>query len=186
MDRNKHVLVWEGTDAKSMECVSWQIIENKIIISSHITGVSGDIPFAIHYLLEADQNWIVKQVLVNDLLNPSNNIQLNGDGKGKWFHGTELLSMAEGCIDVDLSLTPFTNTLPIRRLQWQEGKRQTIQVIHIGLPELQMVRAEQHYTMLSPQQFLFESSDHFSAELSLDENKMVIDYPGIAKKIFPR
>jgi hypothetical protein len=186
MDKNKHVIVWEGTDAKSMECLSWQRTEENVIISSNITGVSGDIPFSIHYMLETDFNWTVKHLLVNDLLNTQNNIQLSSDGKGRWFHGTELLSMAEGCIDADLTLTPFTNTLPIRRLSWEQGKRQTIQVIHIGLPEMKMVRAEQYYTMLSPQRFLFETGDHFSAELSLDENKMVIHYPGIAKKIFPR
>jgi len=186
MDKNKHVLVWEGTDAKSIECLSWQKTDDNIIISSYLTGVSGDVPFAIHYLLQTDANWTVKQVLVNDLLNTQNNIQLNGDGKGKWFHGTEVLTMTEGCIDVDITLTPFTNTLPIRRLPWEQGKKQTIQVVHILLPELQMARAEQHYTMLSPQKFLFESGDHFRADLSLDENKMVIDYPGIARKIFPQ
>lgn len=185
MDASKHVVVWEGTDAKSMECLSWQQVEGTIIAGSYITGVSDDVPFSIHYLVETDDQWITRQVLVNDLLNPNSNIQLNTDGKGKWYHGTEPLELAEGCFDVDIGLTPFTNTLPIRRLIWKEGIRQTIQVVHIALPDLRIVRAEQHYTQLPGGLFLFESSDHFRAELSLDENKLVSDYPGIARQIFP-
>jgi hypothetical protein len=184
MDNNKHVVVWEGLDARSMECLCWQKDGEFINISSCLSGVTGTVPFGIHYKLEIHTHWVVYKAQVKDLMSDME-IHLESDGKGKWKRGREPLDIADGCLDLDLGLTPFTNSLPIRRLAWKPGQRQTIQALHIGLPDFTLTRSEQHYTKLSGKSFLFETGDHFTAELSLDEDQLVIGYPGIAQRVFP-
>jgi hypothetical protein len=56
---------------------------------------------------------------------------LSADGKGRWFDakGTHLAEL-DGCIDIDISATPFTNTLPIRRLQLKHGAAQVLRCVY--------------------------------------------------------
>ena len=62
---------------------------------------------------------------------------LRADGAGNWTDadGTPLPAL-QGCVDVDLSGSPFTNTLPIRRLGDNLRARQEIRVTYIDLPKL--------------------------------------------------
>ena len=76
--------------------------------------------------------------------------ELHGDGEGHWRDGRGLeLSAIEGCIDIDIAATPYTNTLPIRRLQLAEGERQPISVAYISTPDFQVTRAEQAYSCIA-------------------------------------
>lgn len=48
---------------------------------------------------------------------------LKSDGNGHWKdHKGELFPDLGGCNDIDLYFSPFTNTLPIRRLLLKPGK----------------------------------------------------------------
>jgi hypothetical protein len=111
---------------------------------------------------------------------------LNADGAGNWHdtHGNNLPSL-QGCIDVDIIATPFTNTLPIRRLAWQEGEQQRISVAWIAVPDLQVLRSPQTYTCITPgKQFRYENVDtSFSANLDIDEDGLVIDYPDMFMRV---
>jgi hypothetical protein len=45
-------------------------------------------------------------------------LELISDGRGKWTDASgNPLPALDGAIDMDLSVSPFTNTLPIRRLR---------------------------------------------------------------------
>ena len=70
----------------------------------------------IHYVIRLSPTWQVRQFLLfRDLDDPD--LWLATDGHARWgemngAHRPEL----DGCHDIDLACTPFTNTLPIRRL----------------------------------------------------------------------
>ena len=73
----------------------------------------------------------------------------------------------DGCIDVDISAAPFTNTLPIRRLGLMKGERREIRVAYLALPALTVEPADQAYTCIEPQRrYLYEKLfRQFQAEL---------------------
>jgi hypothetical protein len=76
-------------------------------------------------------------------------ISLRSDGDGRWWKETgEPLAALAGCLDVDFSATPFTNTLPIRRLGLQPGESTEIAVVYIDAPSLDVVSIRQRYTCL--------------------------------------
>ena len=99
--------------------------------------------------------------------------------------------MLDGCIDADLTATPFTNTLPIRRLEWQCGVPIDLKVAYITLPSLHLSVERQRYTCLvdtsAERRFRFESiGSDFTAEIQVDSDGLVIDYPGLYRRVWAR
>ncbi|HEX2628617.1 MAG TPA: putative glycolipid-binding domain-containing protein, partial [Chitinophagaceae bacterium] len=116
-----NIVIWEGTDWKSMECLEWNTRTSGTIINSQLMGVMEGEPFHYKYRIETDEEWQTEYFLVHDLLNTHNKLELRSDKKGNWFDNDAALPSLQGCRDIDISLTPFTNTLPIRRLQLEKG-----------------------------------------------------------------
>jgi uncharacterized protein len=81
----------------------------------------------------------------------------------------------EGCADVDLSFSPSTNTLPIRRLALTIGALETIDAAWVLFPDLEIRASRQTYTRLSDQSYRYASGD-FAAELGVDAAGLVTDY----------
>lgn len=183
---SKNIIAWEGLDSKSIECLSWKIEREEMIFTGHITGITENIPFGIHYMIETDPSWKVQHFLVSDLNNPDNVLEMYSDSKGKWFDRDEAVAQLEGCTDIDISLTPFTNTLPLRRLNLTERERTAVDILYIKLPEFTIEKTRQYYTKLPEDRFLFETPENdYNAELLVDSDCIVIEYPELFRRIFP-
>jgi len=96
----------------------------------------------------------------------------------------------DGCIDVDISATPFTNTLPIRRLGLKPGEAANLKVAYLAIPEMRVEPARQRYTCLERDDqgglYRYESLDGefagFTADLPVDAGGLVLDYPGLFRR----
>jgi hypothetical protein len=98
--------------------------------------------------------------------------------------GTEDPGLLDDAVDVDLSAGPLFNTLPVRRLRLADapqGSEHPITVAWVLVPSLEVVAAEQLYTVLAPGRVRF-ASEGFTAELELDADGYVIHYPGLADR----
>jgi hypothetical protein len=99
--------------------------------------------------------------------------------------GTEDPDLLYGAFDVDLTGSPLTNTLPIRRLNLlkaQTGVAHRLSVAWVILPSLEVVQADQIYTPIGEGMIRF-ATETFSADLVVDDDGFVADYPGLAKRI---
>lgn len=97
--------------------------------------------------------------------------------------GTEDPDLLYGAFDVDLTGSPLTNTLPIRRLgllRAAPGVAHRISVAWVLLPSLEVVQADQIYTPLGDGVIRF-ASDTFSADLIVDDEGFITDYPTLAR-----
>ena len=63
----------------------------------------------------------------------------------------------KGCIDIDISLTPFTNSLPINRLEWELNKPRQINVMFLDILSHEIIPVQQRYTKLSNTEYKFET-----------------------------
>jgi uncharacterized protein len=99
--------------------------------------------------------------------------------------GTEDPDLLFGAYDVDLSGSPLTNTLPIRRLGLlgaQAGVAHRLSVAWVLLPSLEVIQADQIYTPLGGNRVRY-ASETFSADLTCDDDGFVRDYPGLAGQV---
>ena len=104
---------------------------------------------------------------------------------GAGLPGTEDPDLLYGAFDVDLSGSPLTNALPIRRLDLvkaEPGVAHRLSVVWVLLPSLEVVQADQIYTPLGDGRIRY-ASETFSADLVVDDDGFVRDYPGLAGRV---
>jgi hypothetical protein len=104
---------------------------------------------------------------------------------GAGLPGIEDPDLLYGAFDVDLGGSPLTNTLPVRRLgllKADPGVSHRLSVAWVLLPSLEVVQADQIYTPLGDNRVRY-ASETFSADLTLDDEGFVVDYPGLAKRV---
>ena len=188
MDR--HVM-WAPWEAPGLEHL--RLIQNDelIIADSVILGVNGQGPFRVQYQISCDSHWSLRSVQLQLLNSSPRDLNLSTDGKGTWTNKLgEAIPSLNGCLDIDISATPFTNTLPIQRLALKPGMSTTLNMIYIVVPQLQVTVVEQRYTCLETTRdggtYRYESlnngTSEFTAELPVDNNGLVIDYPGLFRR----
>jgi hypothetical protein len=146
--------------------------------------------FRLHYEITCDTNWNVKELGLTLLSGNRKSIKIQTDGQGHWStHTGDPVPSLDGCIDIDISATPFTNTLPIRRLELRPGQSAELLVAYVLIPEMELRTDRQRYTCLELNAggglYKYEGLEsHFSAELPVDRDGLVIDYPGLFKSIW--
>lgn len=94
-----------------------------------------------------------------------------------------------GARDCDLAYSPITNAMPIRRLL-EPGAPPSlgITVAWVSVPDLGVTPDRQRYTLVERRPggatVRFEALDGtFHAEIEVDEDGLVVDYPGIARRV---
>jgi hypothetical protein len=144
-------------------------------------------PVNISYKITTDQMWNVLSVLIEVQTVTAFTISLERTSGGNWINeeGVRLPEFDE-CTDIDISLTPFTNSLPINRLNLTRGDSKVIDVIYINLPKSGYKPVKQRYTNLGEGFYKYESLDSgFVSDIEVDDNGYVINYPGLWQRVFP-
>ena len=185
-------IMWSSQEEPGLEYLRLLQLPDGIVADSIILGVHEQKPFHIHYEIQCDAQWRLQAVHVNLLSGSPQSLHLFVDNEGTWTNeGGETISSLQGCLDVDISATPFTNTLPIRRLALQPGSAATLNMAYIMLPQLQVKVTEQRYICLDVTpvggRYRFESlkdgMSSFTAELPVDKDGLVLDYPGLFLRV---
>lgn len=176
---------WLAEQGRGLEHLSLQVRDDVIVADGVVVGEDEGARFGAAYQICCNALWQVRSVEVHVAGGAS--CVLTSDGQGNWRDDDgRAQPQLGGCIDVDISATPFTNTLPIRRLGAQLERRTTVGVAYFLLPGLTLSRAEQAYTRLDPGRYLFESlHSGFRAEIGVDDDGLVLDYPGLFRRLAP-
>ena len=186
----EHNIMWAPWSEPGLEHLRLLQQHETILADSIIVGISNRMPFRLYYEITCDSHWNVKQLDLALLSNNRESIKILADGQGHWTSDTgDPIPSLDGCIDVDISATPFTNTLPIRRLKLRPGQSAELLIAYILIPEMELKMNKQRYTCLelnsSGGLYKYESMESdFSAELPVDSNGLVVDYPGLFKSIW--
>jgi hypothetical protein len=172
-------LLWTGREYYSLEhCHISEIIEG-VNIHSTIVGQYQEDIYTIEYEIKTGADWVTRSCHIKSTLNDIIQVHhLESDGHGNWKYSGEKAVQFAGCIDVDIPLTPFTNTLPIRRLKLPKGESKEISVIYCDLLAQEINPVRQRYTCLSATEYHYENvPNDFEATIVVDETGLVIDYP---------
>ena len=185
-------VVWSNLTTTGLENFHLVCLKDEMIADGIVIGVENDVAFRIRYEIRCDANWRVRKVKVQSLGESEQTINLLANGSGNWTNEFgEVVAALEGCFDIDITATPFTNTLPIRRLSLHQGESSEIQVVYISIPEMKVSVEPQRYTCLevndSGGKYKFESLDgDFTAILSVDSDRLVEAYPNLFKRVWAR
>jgi len=180
--------VWKAVEYPGMEYLHLRPMSNMMVADRVVIGVTAEGAFRLNYGIVYDDSYIVRVVWLK--LREQDELSLWNDERGNWYDRKgDLLPELKGCIDVDITATPFTNTLPIRRLSWQPGQTETLRMVYFSIPEVTVHADEQRYICVEQTAngavFRFEQvATGFTALLLVDRDGLVLDYPGLFERIY--
>ena len=179
-------VIWKNLSDTGLEHFYLRHEDDDIIADGVVVGVEDHVAFRIRYQIRCDTGWHVRKVIVQSLDENEQMLRFESDGLGNWTDESgERVSELQSCYDVDITATPFTNTLPIRRLGLKPGQSAEIQVVYFTIPEMRVSVEPQRYTCLGIGKYKFESlNDGFTAVITVDADDLVEDYPGLFKRIW--
>lgn len=133
----------------------------------------------LDYAITCDDRWRTMSATVEGWIGPESvHASLKVDSAGRWSYDGRSVLDCSGCVDVDLSFTPSTNLLPIRRLALAEGAEASVVAAWLRVPSMTLERLEQRYRRVDASRFAYESDGgRFTAELTVNEHGFVEDYP---------
>jgi hypothetical protein len=143
--------------------------------------------FHIDYAIECRPDWTTRAVAVDlESDEESRRLRLEVAG-GVWMRERGgAIESVQGALDVDLSFSPSTNTLPIRRLDLPVGAGADVVAAWVKVPDLAVEPLPQRYTRLAERRYRYESrGGSFTAEIDVDEAGVVEDYAGIWRRERP-
>jgi hypothetical protein len=183
-------IIWAKQANTGLEHFYLRRGNEEIIADGIVIGVEENVAFRIRYRIRCDLGWQVRNVFVRSLEENAQTLSFMADGSGNWTNESgHPISELAGCFDVDITATPFTNTLPIRRLGLTSGESAEIKVVYFRIPEMQVNAEPQRYTCLETSgaggKYKFESlNDGFTAVITVDPDGFVEDYPGLFKRVW--
>ncbi len=183
------IVRWQDWDGHGLEhCVCLEDAQG-MVLDGVVAGTRHGL-YGAHYFVRTDADFRTRQARVGYSGGPC--LHVESDGNGTWYDviGKRALPGLDGCFDIDIGVTPATNTLPMKRLKLRAGESKDITVAYVPLPDqidgdFLPRRAEQRYTCLTPEQWyryegLFRG---FTAELEVDQAGLVIDYPDTFRRV---
>jgi hypothetical protein len=185
MPMSKIVARWQDWSGQGLEHLVLAESADEVIAEAAILATSGEVDFAARYRITCDASWRVRKAEIAQV-GSDHRIELMSDGTGNWVDGSGgALPQLAGAIDIDISITPFTNTLPIRRLKLQAGQSAEILAVYLQLPAFSITTDRQRYTCLEAgRRYRYESVDSdFTRDVEVDEHGLVVTYPGLFRRV---
>ncbi len=181
----KHQLRWQGLIYNSIEECTIEESGEGIQVSSFIKGNYEGLVFSVQYTIRINPAWETLKAVINSVINgKERSLMAEGDGKGNWLLNGKPAPQFNGCIDIDIPLTPFTNTLPIRRLKMASQVKQRIIVLYLDVLEQTEAALMQQYQRLSANEYHYQNvPNDFEAVIRVDENGFVLNYPVLFKRM---
>ncbi|MCG2615302.1 putative glycolipid-binding domain-containing protein [Terrimonas sp. NA20] len=174
-------IVWAGLEYHSIENCLINGGKGETAIVSTIIGLYEGKIYKIDYAITVNNKWETKEVSIKARhSDQEQQILLTRNKEDDWIMNNEKAYTFTGCIDVDIALTPFTNTLPINRLNMREGEDRIISVIYFDLLNWDVKPVKQLYRKISENIYHYENiPNNFNADITVDKQGLVIEYPGL-------
>jgi hypothetical protein len=174
-------VVWSALRWPSLEHVRVSVRDGELSAAGRGIAVLDGVPTHVAYALRTDRTGATRCVEITASGAAATRTHtLHADGQGHWRDDAGPLPDLDGCLDVDISFTPCTNTMPIRRLALAVGEARDIDVTYLSVPLLTVSRVRQRYRRLDCG-YRYESA-RFAADLTVDDADLVIDYPNLWRR----
>lgn len=174
-------VTWRRLDLPGNDVARLIATNDGWLLRGTASWADGPVRCHVHYAVELDSHWRTRRCTLDGVIaaQPLRLVITRSDA-GEWTLAGARADAVTGCDDVDLSFTPATNLLPIRRLALGIGARAPVRAAWLRVPALDLQPLDQIYTRTAPLTYAYESADGtFRRTLTVDPNGMVLDYPGL-------
>jgi hypothetical protein len=158
-------------------------------LEGHTVAVEDGTAWTVHYEISLDAAWLTRTARVEGWsVSGYREVVLESDGAGRWLADGRGAPELDGCLDIDLESSACTNTFPVHRLQLGIGEAVDTPAAYVRALDLRVERLEQRYARVADDgktsQYDYRAPAFaFDARLVYDRAGLVLDYPGIARRV---
>lgn len=178
----KRHVQWESWDGTGLQHLAIDRLSGSLRYAGVVIEAAPE-PLAVRFVLVTGEDHIVRHLTVERLAD-DHRIILDHDGQGAWYADGTRMHELDGVMEPDISVTPLTNTFPIRRLALGEGASADIRTAYVEIATMTVFADPQRYTCLTPGRlYRYESRDSdFRADITLGDDGLVDVYPGLFRR----
>lgn len=174
-------ILWRRLDLPGLECArlsartsAWQLTGTAVFAHDRR-------PCRLDYGVVCDAAWRTASVRVTGWVGPQPvSVDIVVDPPGVWRLDGATCDAVAGCVDVDLSFSPATNVLPIRRLDLPVGRFADVRAAWLRFPQFTLEPLNQRYHRIRPLTYRYESGGGaFATDLQVNAAGFVTEYPGL-------
>jgi uncharacterized protein len=150
----------------------------------HVAAAEDGVAWSVRYDITVDAAWRTRRARVaTRSAAGEHETRVEVDANGAWRVDGSPAPELDGCLDVDLEASAFTNAIPVHRLALPIGAEARAPAAYVRVPDRRVERLEQRYARLDGSRYAYEAPElGFEAELVYDERGLILDYPGIATR----
>ncbi|MGE0240579.1 MAG: putative glycolipid-binding domain-containing protein [Parvibaculaceae bacterium] len=175
---------WRPVEGEGLEHLVLKATPEGYSVASRVIGESDTGAFAVSYAIDLDKGWRVRAFTVDAV--DGRRRSYRSIAEGRWQDGAgRPLAAFDGCIDIDLSFTCFTNSLPVRRTSFGQGQAREFAMLWMPSDTLDPFVDGQRYACLEPgRRFHYAATDgSIEATIEFDDYGLVTDYPGLFRRV---
>ena len=198
------MLAWAGMDGLRLEAARVVLGGRSMRASGSLVSArqEGAEPYSASYSLATDENGVVQRLTVRTIRAQGEQyVSLTRSEEGIWLvdrvdhGGGTMRTHLGGAVDVDLAFCVLFNALPVRRLGLHRAAQQDLTqqdltqyddlpMAFVSLPGLEVSCVRQTYRTVAvgDTTAVNIASDLFEAELTVDADGLVLEYPGLARR----
>lgn len=176
-----HTLLWRRLDLPGHEWSQLHLPSTGPELSGTAVFLHDDMPCRLTYSIECDSAWITRSAEVSGSIGDIMvDVSVRRTRDGRWTINKSAVPDVTDAFDIDLAFSPATNVLPMRRLSLAQGEGSDVRAAWLTFPHFTLEPLDQRYTRLATHRWRYESSGgEFVRELTVDDEGMVIHYPGL-------
>lgn len=175
MKNDQVIRKWRRLDEPGLELMTLSSTADGLRVASSLVHV-GKKSFGLRYCWELDSSWRTRTLRLDVADTGEKALTIERTGDATWRVDGQPRPDLTGCVEVDVSATPFCNTLAIRRMGDADGE---LVALFVRVPDLTCVPSRQRYERLGSRawQYIDEGvSAGFTARLDLDAEGLVATY----------
>ncbi len=179
----EHARRWRRLDIPALE----EFTEDGLTFRGRVR-VDEPVPWTAEYRVDFEPTWATLRAEARvERAGTVRHCVLHREPDGRWIGPAGEIEACRGALDVDLGVTPSTNTSAIRRLALPVGGTAELTATWVRFPDLTVEPLRQRYTRLADRTYLYESLRDgvvaFRARLEVDGEGRVERYEGIFERI---
>jgi uncharacterized protein len=171
-------VLWRRLDFPGHDACQLQRAASGYELKGMAVFLHGHRPCSLQYRIRCNTHWLTDTAHVVGVVGRKTveiRIERIGDN---WIFNRKLQRGLVDCKDIDLSFTPATNTLPVRRLRLSVGETCATSAAWLRFPSLTLARLDQTYTYRGHGTYAYCSlAGKFKGRLRFRPSGLITSYP---------
>ncbi|QCI63033.1 putative glycolipid-binding domain-containing protein [Phreatobacter stygius] len=169
---------WRRLDEPGLEVCRLRPTSDGVLVTASLVH-AGAMPFGLNYRWQLDGDWRTRSLHLDLAADDIGSLSIERAGAAAWRVDGAARPDLDGCAELDLSATPFCNTLAIRRMAGATGELTTA---YVAAPGLTVTPSRQRYQALGTDRWCYVDLGvfkGFEAVVEVDGDGLVSRYEGL-------